>query len=186
MSLGGRLDSLAQGVEQLATGPAEHWNPPFCGDLDMRIRADGRWLYQGQSMQREALVRLFASVLRLEGDDYYLVTPVEKLRIQVEDAPFISQALEISGQGPHQQIRLHTTVGDSFNLGAAHALELRTSAHGEQRPYVHVRKGLWALLQRSHFYQLAELLCCAEGTDSGALGIYADGHFFELYPTHPV
>lgn len=180
----GRLDSLAQGVEQLAAGPAEHWDPPYCGELDLRIAADGRWFYQGQAMQREALVSLFASVLRLEGQDYYLVTPVEKLKIQVEDAPFISQALEIIDQGPHQQIWVQTTVGDRFSLGPEHRLELRTTAEGEQRPYVHVRKGLWALLQRTHFYQLAELLCSADGTDSGPQGIYAAGHFFELYPSH--
>ncbi len=181
------LDSLAAGLEtSLAKGPSTTWNPPYCGELELRIAADGRWLYQGNPLGRETLVKLFASVLRLEDDGhYYLVTPVEKLRIQVDDAPFVSRDLEILGQGPHQQVWLETNTGDRLLLGPDHALEVRFSASGEPRPYVHVRQGLLALLQRSHFYYLAGHACSDVDGDGGSLGIYSDGCFFVLQPDRP-
>lgn len=182
-------DMLSRMGEQLQTrladGPSADWNPPYCGELDVRIAADGRWFYQGAPITREPLIRLFASVLRLESDGrHYLVTPVEKVAIQVEDAPFVSHDLEIVGSGPHQEVWLETNTGDRLLLSAEHALEVRHSICGEPRPYVHVRQGLQALLQRTHFYWLADRACSQHPGADGPLGIYSGGCFFALESHH--
>lgn len=157
------------------------WNPPLSGHLDMRIDRDGNWFYQGEPMQREALVRLFAGILRLEQDTYYLVTPVEKYSITVEALPFVSQQLEIRAPGPHQQVVVTSNAGDELVLGPAHPLCFRPADTDEPLPCIHVRDGLQMLLQRSHFYQLVETALEQAGDSDGMPGILSSGMLFALH-----
>ncbi|MBW7056468.1 DUF1285 domain-containing protein [Paracoccus bogoriensis] len=154
--------------------PVHLWNPPFCGDLDMEIRADGTWFYNGTPIGRPAMVRLFSTILRREGDRYFLVTPVEKVGIRVEDAPFVAVDATIAPD----RITFVTNVGDSVVAGPDHAIILRGSAE-RPRPYVHVRAGLEALIDRKTFYRLAA--AATEGED-GRLGVTSQGRFFALEP----
>ncbi|WP_275783943.1 DUF1285 domain-containing protein [Pararhizobium gei] len=139
--------------------PVEHWNPPFCGDIDMEIRADGTWFYLGTPIGRQPLVRLFSTVLRREEDGKtYLVTPVEKLGIRVADAPFVAVELSVTGRGDGQVLTFRTNVGDVVEAGADHRLHF--VIHGdnsELKPYLHVRGRLEALVARPVMYELAEL-----------------------------
>jgi hypothetical protein len=146
----GRLygDIEAQG----AMPPVDRWNPPFCGDIDMRITHDGTWFHNGSPIQRPAMVRLFASILRREGDDYFLVTPVEKIGITVEDAPFI--AVEMTTESGVLAFR--TNVGDMVTADAAHPLRFEAADDGF-RPYICVRNALEARLSRALAQELARL-----------------------------
>ncbi|WP_347267934.1 DUF1285 domain-containing protein [Paracoccus sp. (in: a-proteobacteria)] len=153
--------------------PVHLWNPPHCGDLDMEIRADGSWFYNGSPIGRPALVRLFASILRREGDSYFLVTPVEKVGIRVIDAPFVAVDAEIGAE-----IRLTTNVGDCVTAGPDHAIEIRGSAD-RPRPYVHIRRGLWALIDRKTFYRLAD--AATPGAD-GRMALRSGAAVFALEP----
>ena len=138
--------------------PVERWNPPFCGDIDMRIAADGVWFYQKTPIGRLALVKLFASVLKKEGDKYFLVTPVEKVGLKVDDVPFL--AVEMSAgrddQG-RQMLTFRTNVDDTVTAGAGHALRFEPEVTGGLRPYLHVRRDLWAKVTRALFYDLVAL-----------------------------
>lgn len=154
--------------------PVHLWNPPFCGDLDMEIRADGTWFYQGTPIGREALVRLFSTILKREGDRYFLVTPVEKVGIRVEDAPFVAVDAEI---GP-DRITFTTNVGDKVTADADHPIVLRGTPD-RPRPYIHVRAGLEALIDRKTFYRLAA--AASEGPE-GRVGVRSCGQFFALEP----
>lgn len=133
--------------------PVEKWNPDFCGDIDMQIRHDGSWFYMGTPIGRKALVKLFASVLKKEGDDYFLVTPVEKIGIQVEDVPFIINTCEM--QDDH--LVFTSNCEDKLVVGEEHPVVLQQDkVTGDLLPYVNVRRNLWARLSRNVFYQLAE------------------------------
>lgn len=137
--------------------PVHLWNPPFCGDMDMRIAADGQWFHEGTLIRRAPLVRLFSSILRREDDgEYYLVTPVEKVRIRVEDAPMVVVRAERLLEDGEPFWRLATLTDDVLLLDAAHPLRVDVRADGEPRPYVRVRDRLDALLHRNVYYQLAE------------------------------
>lgn len=153
--------------------PVHLWNPPFCGDLDMEIRADGSWFYNGTPIGRPALVRLFASILRREGDDYFLVTPVEKVGIRVVDAPFVAVDADID-----DALRFTTNVGDQVVAGPDHAIEMRGTPD-EPRPYIHIRRGLWALIDRKTFYRLAD---AARPDGAGRLVVHSAGTAFPLEP----
>lgn len=169
------VEGLAQVIGQAAKGglpPVHLWNPPYCGEMDLLIRADGTWLHEGSPITRPAMVRLFAGILKREGERFYLVSPVEKLGIRVEDAPFLAIDAEIVPD----RIVLTTNVGDRVALGPDHALILRGTAE-MPRPYVHVRAGLEALIDRKTFYRLAT---AAEAGPDGRAGIRAGGHFFSL------
>ncbi len=174
-----------KGLEGVALGaipPVDRWDPPFCGDMDLVIEADGTWRHQGAPIRRPALVRLFSTVLRREADgDYCLVTPVEKLRIQVEDAPFVGIALERDGEGETQVFTITTNVGDQAPLGADHPLQMRPGPDGRDlRPYVLVRGRLEARIARSVYYELAEA-AVERATDQGPqLGLWSNGVFFSL------
>ncbi len=133
--------------------PVHLWNPSNCGDIDIRIARDGTWFHEGTPIGRPALVRLFSTVLRRDEDGFWLVTPVEKLRIQVEDAPFLAVGLERAGEA----IRFATNVGDVVDAGAEHPIRVETGAGGEPRPYVHVRGALEALIVRPVFYELVAM-----------------------------
>lgn len=152
--------------------PVHLWNPPFCGDLDMEIRADGTWFYEGTPIGRPAMVRLFSTILKREGDSFFLVTPVEKVGIRVLDAPFIATDADIA----RDRITFTTNVGDQVTADADHPIILRGDA-SRPRPYVMVRAGLEALIDRKTFYRLAA--AASEGPD-GRVGVRSCGAFFAL------
>jgi hypothetical protein len=163
--------------------PVHLWNPPFCGDLDMRIARDGTWFYLGTPIGRPALVRLFSSILKREGERFYLVTPVEKVGITVDDAPFVAVDFEAEGKGIAQVLVFTTQVGDSVTAGAEHPIRVeRDPATGEPSPYVMVRRGLEALIDRKSFYRLAEIGCEVEVEGVLQFGIWSGGVFFPLIP----
>lgn len=136
--------------------PVGQWHPERVGDIDIRINSDGRWFHEGTEIKRHRLVELFATVLRRDPDGYCLVTPAEKLRIHVEDAPFIAIDMESDGEGPERRLVLATNVGDHVLVDAAHPITVNDK-EGEPRPYVEVRDGLRALIARSVFYRLVDL-----------------------------
>lgn len=163
--------------------PVHLWNPPFCGDLDMRIAADGTWFYQKTPIGRPALVRLFASVLKREGDKYFLVTPVEKVGITVDDAPFLAVEMTVVDGPRGHVLRFRTNVEEWVAAGQEHALRFEPEAEtGGLKPYLHVRRDLWALVTRALFYDLVEL--GEERTVDGRrmLGVVSDGAFFAMAP----
>lgn len=155
--------------------PVHLWNPSHCGDIDVVVRRDGTWVHEGAPIGREALVRLFASVLRLDPDGFHLVTPVEKLRITVEDAPFLAMRADRTADG----WRFLTNVGDEVTAGPGHGLRVAADpVTGAPAPYLHVRRGLEARLTRPVFYELVD---AAEARD-GRLGIASGGAWFDLGP----
>ncbi len=147
------------GAEGRGLPPVERWNPPFCGDIDMEIRADGTWFYLGTPIGRQPLVRLFSTVLRKDEDGKtYLVTPVEKVGIRVVDAPFLAVEMSVEGAGEAQVLTFRTTVGDVVAAGPEHGLRFQTGGHdGELKPYLHVRGRLEALVSRAVMYDLVAL-----------------------------
>ncbi|SLN23627.1 hypothetical protein ROG8370_00829 [Roseovarius gaetbuli] len=160
--------------------PVHLWNPPFCGDLDMRIARDGTWFYLGTPIGRPELVRLFSTILRRDGDDYFLVTPVEKVGITVDDAPFVAVDFEVAGAGEAQELRFETNVGDHVTAGPDHPIRVtRDPETGEPSPYVLVRANLEALIDRKSFYRLVDI-----GTDhEGWFGLWSGGAFFGVIPS---
>jgi hypothetical protein len=159
--------------------PVERWNPAHCGDIDIRIARDGSWFHRGAPFTRRELVRLFSTILRKEGDAYYLVTPAEKMRIQVEDVPFLAVLLDADGAGPEQTLTFTTNVGDQVVAGPENAIRVETDPRtGQPAPYVHVRRGLEARISRTVFFQLAEM-AVPQG-DSGGVGVWSSGRFFTL------
>ena len=171
------LADIARLAEEHKLPPVERWNPEHCGDSEMRIARDGAWFHQGSPIGRPAMVRLFSSILRREDDgSYVLVTPVEKLDIEVEDAPFVAVELKADGEGEASKLHFRLNTGDIVTAGADNAI--RFEAHEEgPRPYLHVRRGLEALIGRAVYYELAER---ALGGDDGAPGIWSDGAFFPM------
>jgi hypothetical protein len=160
--------------------PVHLWNPPFCGDLDMRIARDGTWFFLGTPIGRFELVRLFSSILKREGDKYFLVTPVEKVGITVDDAPFVAVDFEASGAGEDQVLTFTTHVGDSAVAGPDHPIRVvRDPETGEPSPYVMIRAGLEALIDRKSFYRLVEL----GSHHDGWFGLWSSGEFFPVIPS---
>jgi hypothetical protein len=157
--------------------PVHLWNPPHCGEIDIRIRKDGLWMHEGSPIGREGLVRLFSSVLRKDPDGFHLVTPVEKMKITVEDAPFLAVRVDRAGEA----LRFLTNVGDMVEAGPDHALRVAADPEtGEPAPYLHVRRGLEARLRRPVFYELVEM---AEERDTPAgrqLAVFSNGEWFPL------
>lgn len=182
----GSLLSAAESEGKKARGlpPVHLWNPDFCGDLDMRIARDGTWFYMGTPIGRERLVRLFSTILRHDEDGkYYLVTPVEKVGITVDDAPFLAVSMKVEGEGRDQVLRFTTSVGDETVAGAEHPMRFVIDKEtGEPAPYVHVRARLEALINRAVFYDLVEL--GTEEPHEGAqwFGIWSGGVFFPFMP----
>jgi uncharacterized protein len=143
--------------ERKGPPPVHLWNPPFCGDIDMRIASDGTWFYQKTPIGRPALVRLFASVLKREEGKYFLVTPMEKVGLIVEDAPFLAVELKVERNARGPVINFRTNVDDWVAAGPGHALRFETeAATGGLKPYLHVRRDLWAKVTRALFYDLVE------------------------------
>lgn len=181
-------DTLAQAASAAAKGkglpPVHLWNPPFCGDLDMRIARDGTWFYQGTPIGRPALVRLFSTILKLEDGKYYLVTPVEKVGITVEDAPFVAVDFQVEGQGTEQRLIFTTNVGDTVLAGAEHPIRvIRDPDTGEPSPYVMIRAGLEALIDRKSFYRLVDLGAYCDHEGARWFGLWSAGVFFPVIPS---
>lgn len=157
--------------------PVEKWDPDHCGDSEMRIARDGTWFHQGSPIGREAMVRLFSTILRRESDgSYVLVTPAEKLSIEVEDAPFIAVELKVEDEGRGRTLAFRLNTGDIVTAGAGNAIILREGRDGPH-PYLHVRGGLDALIARSVYYELMNL-ALDEGADP--IGLWSAGAFFAL------
>ncbi len=177
------LAEIARAVAAKRLPPVDSWNPAHCGDSEMRIAADGTWFHQGSPIGRQALVRLFSTVLRREADgSHVLVTPVEKLSIEVEDAPFLAVDLSTTGSGKDRTLVFRLLSDDVVIAGPEHPLRIETAADGTPRPYLHVRgspdRALEALINRPVFYQLAELALAEQTTTSAPLGLWSGGMFF--------
>jgi uncharacterized protein len=177
--IGGLAALIARSAGERRLPPVERWTPPFCGDIDMAIDREGRWFYMGTPIGREKLVRLFASVLKREGEAYFLVTPVEKVGIRVADVPFMAVEMHAEGEGAGRTITFRTNVGDLVAAGPANPLRFALAPDGGLLPYVHVRAGLEARLTRALLHEIADLI---EPGPGGVLGIYAGGAFHELPP----
>ncbi len=178
------LAGLLKRVRARPLPPVDRWQPPYCGDIGLKIRADGTWLYRGSPIGRESLVRLFASVLRNDADGRtYLVTPAEKIDVTVEDAPFLAVEMEVWGAGREGQIVLRTNVDDVVRCGPAHPLRFaRQDPGGGLKPYVLVRGRLEALLVRSLVYELAALAVEEERGGRKVPGVWSGGVFFPMEP----
>ncbi|OSQ53562.1 DUF1285 domain-containing protein [Marivita geojedonensis] len=164
--------------------PVHLWNPPFCGDLDMRIARDGTWFYLGTPIGRPGLVKLFSSILRKDGDAYFLVTPVEKVGITVDDAPFVATDFEVSGDGEAQVLTFTTHVGDTAVAGPEHPIRVERDAEtGEPSPYVLVRANLEALIDRKSFYRLVECGAHHDVDGQSWFGVWSGGAFFPIIPS---
>jgi len=186
-------DNRIQGLAQLLAdqdsskpAPVESWDPPYRGDIGLEIQADGRWFYQGSPIERQALIVLFSRVLRCDADGrHYLVTPAERVDVDVADAPFMAVEMQVDGVGRAQQLTFRTNVDDIVRGGANHGLYFKTdAATGGLKPYVTVRGRLVAVLTRALSYDLVALaMANAEQSDpkmAGRIGIWSDGIFFEM------
>jgi uncharacterized protein len=161
--------------------PVEKWHPAHCGNIDIRIARDGTWFHEGSPVGRRELVRLFSTILRKDGDDYVLVTPGEKMRIVVEDAPFLAVLLRVEGQGRDQRLIFTTNVGDEAVASVDDPIRVEIDpVTREPSPYVHVRRGLEAKISRAVYYQLADIAVPGEGAHAGTLGLWSAGYFFAL------
>lgn len=160
--------------------PVEQWNPPFCGDIDMRIARDGTWFYGGTPIGRPALVRLFSTILRKDRDGYVLVTPVERVGIKVEDAPFLAVEMTVAHQGADQVLRFRTNVEDWVEAGAGHPIRFEKAACDGIKPYIHVRGDLWALVTRALVLDLVELGQIGEHDGARCFGVGSAGSFFPI------
>jgi uncharacterized protein len=179
----GGLEALTASLPRENRGPPpiERWNPPFCGDIDMRIAADGTWFYQKTPIGRLPLVKLFASVLKREGDNYFLVTPVEKVGIVVDDAPFLAVEMTTYSGQEGQVLRFRTNVDDWVAAGPDHALRFaQQPANGGLKPYLHVRRELWAKVTRALFYDLVALGEEREVSGKTMFGVVSGGEFFAM------
>jgi hypothetical protein len=167
----GRLRGLA---------PAPSWNPPDCGDIDMRIAADGTWFYCGSPIGRAPLAQLFASIMRKEGDRYVLVTPVEKVGIRVDDAPFLAVEMRIGDETNEPQLTFRTNVEDLVTVDGEHPLRFERGASEGLKPYVRVRGDLWALVKRALFYDLVALGRTERVENEDWFGVRSGGLFFPM------
>jgi hypothetical protein len=175
---GGGTPALAAGTKAKAT--PRDWNPPFCGDIDMRIARDGVWHYLGTPILRPALVRLFSTILRKDPDRYVLVTPIERVGIVVEDAPFVAVEMIGAGNGASRSLRFRTNVDDWVTVGPDHPLRFETDDSSGVKPYVLVRDGLWALLTRTLAMDLVAL-CDIRAHEGGeSFGVAAGDAFFPV------
>ncbi len=166
----------AQAFAQRGPAPVHLWNPPFCGDIDMRIGTDGTWFYQGTPIGRPALVKLFSSILRKDPDGYVLVTPVERVGIKVDDAPFLAVEMRIEAG----RLGFRTQVDDSVWVDAEHPLRFELGAAEGVKPYVKIRGDLWALVSRALFYDLVEIGETATHEGESWFGVASGGLFFPM------
>ena len=171
------IAASANKAKERGLPPVHLWNPPFCGDLDMQILKDGTWIHEGGKTNRPEMVKLFSSILRKEGESYFLVTPVEKVGIAVEDAPFIATDLSHTGEAENLILTFETHVGDVVIVDQEHPIRVEVNPEtNEPAPYVMVRAGLEARIDRKTFYRMVELGC----EQDGWFGVYSGGMFFPL------
>jgi hypothetical protein len=176
-----RLTAAAKDAAATKALPPVHlWNPPFCGDLDMRIAGDGSWYYMGTPIGRPALVRLFSTILKREGGKYFLVTPVEKVGIRVDDAPFMAVEMRRSSGASGPLLQVRTNVDDWVACDAAHRLRFEPSEAGGLIPYLHVRADLWAKVTRSLYYELVDISEERMVDGRTMFGVESGGAFFAM------
>lgn len=180
------LDGLAGSLRAATSrgpAPVHLWNPPYCGEIEMRIAADGTWFYQNTPIGRLPLVKLFASVLKREGDRYFLVTPVEKCGITVDDAPFLAVEMEAGDSDAGVALTFRTNVDEVVTCGEDHALRFEPEAGTDGLvPYLHVRSGLWAKVTRALFYDLVERGEERDVNGRTMFGVASSGAFFPMAP----
>ncbi|MES2844348.1 MAG: DUF1285 domain-containing protein [Pseudomonadota bacterium] len=178
------LAASVQAASKKGPPPVHLWNPPFCGDIDMRIARDGTWFYMGTPIGRAGLVKLFSGIIKREEGKYYLVTPVEKVGIVVDDAPFVAVDFTVDGAGTDQVIRFVTHVDDQVTAGPDHPIRVdRDPTTGEPSPYVLVRADLWALIDRKSFYRLIDIGDHAMHDGKSWFGLWSSGRFFPVIPS---
>ncbi len=175
-------DERDSGMQRRPPAPVHLWNPPVSGEIDIRIARDGTWYHEGGAITRLALAQLFSGILRLDPDGrYYLVTPVERWGIQVDDAPFVAVRMERSGEGSQQVLRMTTNLDDSVEVGADNPLRVAIDPQTQEpSPYILIRNNLEALINRSLFYELAELAVEHEVEGVSRLGVWSQGQFFPI------
>ena len=170
------FNELLKQVGSASLPPVDAWHPEREGQIDIRIRADGTWLHDGTVIRRKAIAKIFSTILRLEDDMYYLVTPVEKLKIQVDDVPFLAVDMEASGMGEEQDVLFKTNMDEVVLLDDSHSLTIEHSDAGP-RPYIDVRDGLSARVLSDVFYRLADLV---EDPDSEPMYLWSAGSRFQV------
>jgi hypothetical protein len=175
-------EALGSDAKRKGPPPVERWNPPYCGEIDMRIAADGSWHYMGSSINRPSLVKLFSTVLRKDPERYVLVTPVERVGIVVDDAPFLAVEMALEGEGEDRQIAFRTNVDDLVQVGADHPLRFEQDDHGGVKPYVKIRGDLWALVTRALTMDLIGLAEERDLQGRSLFGIAVKGAFFPIAP----
>lgn len=182
----GGLEALIRAQAAKGPAPVERWDPPYCGDIGLRIRTDGVWLYRDSPITRPALVKLFASVLRKDADGrHYLVTPAEKISVAVDDAPFLAVEMEARGRGTDQTLIFRTNVDDVVAAGPAHPLRFATeTGSGGLKPYLLVRGRLEALVTRALCYDLMELAVQAQ--HGMGMGMWSGGAFVPIPDSSPL
>ena len=168
-------DSISKGLP-----PVHLWNPPFCGDLDIRIADDGTWFYMGTPIGRPALVRLFSTILKREDGKHFLVTPVEKVGIRVDDAPFLAVEMRTEGESQDRLLRFRTNVDDWVVCDRAHRLRFEAAADGGLTPYLHVRADLWAKVTRALYYDLVDMGEERVVDGHPRFGVASGGEFFAM------
>jgi len=178
------IAASARAAQTRGLPPVHLWNPPDCGDLDMRIARDGTWFYLGTPIGRPELVRLFSTILRKDGDRYVLVTPVEKVGINVDDAPFVAVDFTATGTGTDQVLTFETNLGDTAIAGPDHPIRVeRDPETGEPSPYILIRARLEALIDRKSFYRLVEIGAHANHNGQSWFGLWSSGQFFPVIPS---
>lgn len=181
-------DGLTQSLSALpktkGPPPVHLWNPPYCGEMDMRIARDGTWFHEGTPIGRAGLVKLFSSILKKEGDRYFLVTPVEKVGIVVEDAPMVAVDFDVANKGPDQVLTFHTKTEDAATAGPDHPIRVsRDPQTGEPSPYILIRSNLEALIDRKSFYRLIDLGSHETQAGESWFGVRSGGMFFPVIPS---
>ena len=182
------LEGIVAAAKTQAPGrglpPVHLWNPAHCGEIDIVIKANGQWFHEGAPIGREAMVRLFSTILRKDPDGFHLVTPVEKMKITVEDAPFIAVRVDrVFHESGGEALQFLTNVGDEVEAGPDNAIRVEMDAKtGEPRPYLHVRRGLEALISRPVFYELVEMAQERETPEGPTLGVASNGAWFPVGP----
>jgi uncharacterized protein len=178
------LAAAVKAASKKGPPPVHLWNPPYCGEIDMRIARDGNWFHDGTPIGRMPLVKLFSSILRVEEGKYFLVTPVEKVGITVDDAPMLAIDFEVEGAGEAQVLRFFTKTDDEVVADAANPIRVvRDAETGEPSPYVHIRRGLEALIDRKSFYRLVELGVHHVVNGESWFGLWSGGSFFPVIPS---
>ena len=177
-------DSLAKSASaatKKGPAPVHLWNPPFCGDLDIRIARDGNWYYLGTPIGRKPMVKLFSSIIRKDGENYFLVTPIEKVGIKVDDAPFVAVDFEVEGSGKTQQVIFKTNVDDEAIAGPKNKIRvIHDPKTDEPSPYIRIRSNLDALIDRKSFYRLIDIGEHHEMNEQSWFGIWSKGEFFPI------